>query len=475
MEDKFVGRDNLVHQIRALFNETQTTKKLRIQSIEGSGGLGKSTLLEHAITPELLADHHYLCLKIDGHHSQNDDIYDLVSALIHSASSAVTRHKKSSELFPKTSNVIKAYQAFKLQLIKAYMEKDPSLNPEKISDYLRIGLQLGDFVNQAFPHSQQHVQFSVIHDQLQHQHLFQKLDQLADDLNVMRKEGVSRLETLLSSLSISSNVSLRNAFRERSLRPLAQALVEDLSAILYKAQKRFDVAPSKIKGIDRLLVIIDDFEALQPTLLRFLTENLLHELKKSEFESLLFILGRDNLSNTSPDWQQHFENSQQPAIRLKHLNQEQVYALAGHYGIDEPKILEQIWQDTEGYPYYIQLWIAEVENGGVTATSLKQFYVRMTRWLSAVEKSWLQKIVYLNVINISNIRHMGFSADEAQHIMVWFENEASLRDTQAKHYQFRPFVQRRILDYLKINDPELFLSLSQQAQHVEPALLQCTE
>ena len=462
MSNKFVGRDNLVHHIRELFKRNNHQQKLRIQSIEGSGGLGKTTLLEHAIYPELLEDHQYLSLKINGDYAANTDIYDLVSALINSAHSTVTRHKKPGELFPKTNNVIQAYQAFKLELIKAYQIQDPQLEVTQISHYLRMGLELGQFINDAMPPTADYIRFAAISENIDdHPALYQKFNQLSQELNIMRKQKVSNVQILFSS---ASTVHLRNAFRENSLLPLAQAFVEDLAAILYKPQKRFDVAPRKIKGIDRLLLILDDFEALQTKMIRFLTENLLPELKKCEFDSFIFILGRDNLSNTSPNWNQHFQNNLLDSIHLKRLNQNDVYTLAKSYGITDEETKAKIWLATEGYPYDIQRWIAEIESGGITATSLKQFYTRMTRWLSEIEKSWLQKIVFLDVINVQNIEKMGFNSAEAQHINEWFQNEASLRDTYSRVYRFRPFVQSRILEYLQITDPEKFSILKKQAE-----------
>ena len=83
---------------------------------------------------------------------------------------------------------------------------------------------------------------------------------------------------------------------------LEEALISDLSAILFKYQEKdwFKPKQKKIIGIDRLLLILDDFEVLQFPLLEFLIGYFLQELKNANFESTLIIIGRDQLQITHP-------------------------------------------------------------------------------------------------------------------------------------------------------------------------------
>lgn len=461
MREKFVGRQQFVKQIQNLINDTNSNKKLRILSIEGSGGLGKSTLLDHTLSNEILHDNQYLILRIDGNASNVGDIYDIISTLINSASSAVTLSKKPGQLFPNTTNIIKAFKNFQNELIKSYSEKDNSLNTDAIYECLKPIVNVGKTINTLSP------QTKIYLDAEELEQVFERIKEITPDLQIMQREGINLIQKLTLN---SQNVNLRNTFREHPLLPLSNALIEDLSAILQKPQKKTRAAPMKIAGIDRLLVIIDDFEALQNSMIDFLTEYFFKDLKRSAFESFICILGRDTLSNTSPNWDQHFQHSLMDPIRLKYLNKEEVFELAEIYNIQEITIKEKIWSDTEGYPYYIHLWTTEAEQGGVTATSLKQFYTRMTRWLSPKQKDWLEKIVFLDEISIYSVQKTIFSK-EAKEITEWFQNEASLRDTQSLKFRFRPFVRSRILEYIKISDPQNFKNLYSEAKLINDEIL----
>lgn len=455
MREKFVGRQKFVDQIQNLVNHINSNKKLRILSIEGSGGLGKSTLLDHALSNEILNENQYLILRIDGNASKFGDIYDIISILINSASSTVTISKKPGQLFPNTTNIIKEFKNFQNELINSYSTKDDSLDTDNIHKCLKTITNLGKTINTLSP------QTKVYLDAEELEHTFEKLKEITPNLKIMHREGINFIQKLTLK---SQNVNLRNTFREQPLLPLSNALIEDLSAILQKPQNQTQAAPMKIAGIDRLLIILDDFEALQNSMVNFLTEYFFKALKHSSFESFVCILGRDVLSNTSPNWDQHFQHSLINPIRLKHLNKDEVFELADIYDIQDINKKEKIWSDTEGYPYYIHLWTTEEELGGITATSLKQFYTRMTRWLTPKQKDWLEKIIFLDEVNILSVEKTGFSEDEAKEINIWFQNEASLRDTQSLKFRFRPFVRSRILEYIKITDPQNFKKLYSEAK-----------
>lgn len=440
--------------IQKFLKNNNSNQNLQILSIEGSGGLGKSTLLDKSMTAEILNDYKYLTLKINGIKAQNTNIYDIISDLINSASSQATFTKKPGQLFPNTTNVLREYEKFRNALIAAYTEQDNSLKADEILKCLNFINHVGQAINDISPVTAKFLRIKGIEETLEKMKIF------SPEIKILQKEGVNTIQKLTLR---SDNINIRNAFRENSTQPLANALLNDLSAILKKPENPWIPAPSKIKGIDRLLLIIDDFEALQDMMNDFLTENLFRLLKNANFESKVIILGRDRLSNTSPNWDQHFQNSLAEPIQLKHLNKDEVFYLATLYGIEDERILKKMWEDTEGYPYYIQLWITEIENGGTTATSLKQFYTRMTRWLSENQKEWLHQIIFLDEINVESVSKLGFSKEESLIITDWFQKEASLRDQHTKKFRFTPFAKSRILEFFKITDPNNFIHSYQKA------------
>lgn len=363
---------------------------------------------------------------------------------------------------------MKEYEKFRNNLLIAYTEQDSSLETDKVLECINFINHVGQAINDISPVTAKFLRIKGIEE------TFEKIKKHSSEIKILQKEGVNGFQKLTLR---SDTINLRNAFRENSTQPLANALLNDLSAILNKSENPWIPAPSKIKGIDRLLLIIDDFEALQDKMIGFLTENFLKALKNANFESKVVILGRDHLANTSPNWEQHFENSLTTPIRLKHLNKNEVIHLAKLYGIEDESSQEKMWLDTEGYPYYIQLWRTEMENGGTTATSLKQFYVRMTRWLSENQREWLQQIIFLDEINVDSVGKLGFSKEESLIITDWFQKEASLRDQHTKTFRFTPFAKSRILEFFKITDPENFIlchqkatAINQEIKHLNEAL-----
>ena len=263
--------------------------------------------------------------------------------------------------------------------------------------------------------------------------------------------------------------ALRNAIRENGCRALSDALVSDLSAILarYRSRDRLRATHAKIKGCDRLLLILDDYERLQPAFGEFLVGYLLPALRNASFEFVVIVLGRDQLAATHPGWDQHLRPFQQKPIALDALTRPEIVTLLDLYGIRDPAEIERVWRDTQGYPFYVQLWIEEMESGGRNALMLKRFHDRTTRWMSIEEKRWLLYTLFLDAVNIRSLRAMLGDAEEAAVAFHWFEQEASVRDTAGASFRVREYLRSRLLDYLRVSDPDRFDELQCKASALD--------
>ncbi len=253
------------------------------------------------------------------------------------------------------------------------------------------------------------------------------------------------------------STSLRNAIKENACRPLADALVSDLSAILagYQRKDLFKLKPRKIKDIDRLLLILDDYEMLQDPLGEFLVGHLLPELRVANFQSVVIVIGRDQLEATHPAWDQHLKPNLVSRIDLAPLSRSEMDQLVESYGIREQKEKERAWRDTQGYPFYVQLWIEEMSSGGRTAVMLKRFHDRTTRWMNDREKTWLQNTLFLDEVNIRTLRGMLGNEEDAREAFRWFEREGSVRDTTSRAFRVREYIRSRLIEYLRVSDPDL--------------------
>jgi hypothetical protein len=145
-----------------------------------------------------------------------------------------------------------------------------------------------------------------------------------------------------------------------------------------------------------------------------------------------------------------------PRIVLEPLSRQDMEELVESYGVRSPGEKERAWQDTQGYPFYVQLWIEEVESGGRSAVMLKRFYDRTTRWMSDKEKEWLHLTLFLEEVNKRSLRSMTENGKEAEDAFRWFEREGSVRDTVGGGFRVREYLRSRLSDYLRISDPDLY-------------------
>lgn len=219
-------------------------------------------------------------------------------------------------------------------------------------------------------------------------------------------------------------------------------------------------------GIDRLLLVIDDYEFLQWALGEFLVAQLLNMLRRAKFESVFVILGRDQLTATNPAWDHHYKANLAKAIVLNPLSRCEFDELMESEGVSTVEEKERAWRDTQGYPYYVQLWVEEKAAGGKTAVMLKSFYARTTRWMSEQQKYWLPFTLFLDEVNVRTLEAMIGDEQEAVEAFHWFECEGSVRDTSAPVFRVREYLRSRLVDYLRISNPSLCEDLERRAKQV---------
>ena len=145
----------------------------------------------------------------------------------------------------------------------------------------------------------------------------------------------------------------------------------------------------------RFMLVLDDYESLEPVLGTFLLDELLPRLRDAAFETTLLVVGRDRVRDSGGDrgvgtsWKQHYEsNLVHPDIELKHLTKDESASLIrSRLGADiDESVVQRIIRDTEGYPYLLDSEIEDSLSGGGTALSLRNFVDRTTRWMTAEQR-----------------------------------------------------------------------------------------
>src|SRR3954447_8546170 len=105
--------------------------------------------------------------------------------------------------------------------------------------------------------------------------------------------------------------------------------------------------------------------------------------------------------------------------------------LAELFGVVDSREKDRIWNDTLGYPYYLQLWVEEMKAGGRTAVMLKRFHDRITRWMTDEQKGWLDVVIFLDRVDKQTLSWYFEGSETIDQVFDWFEREASVRDTES--------------------------------------------
>ena len=455
----FVGRFETIERLRAVLNgQTRADGNLTVQSIEGPGGIGKTFLLNHVVTTTPLAGRQYLQLRIDGNDLSAASLIRAVSRMIDSADAEASRRHLDRSCFPEVTRVIEAIEAIRSEALAEFEQHSPADKEgrEAFSRFLDVAFTVGKHINDIIPAHRTICEGQGVGKTSRNN------PSALPIMQSLREETVGFFERL----GLGSETALRNSLKGNACRPFAEALLSDLSAILagYRAEDWYLPTRSKIEGIDRLLLILDDYEKLQASIGEFVVSYLLPALRSARFESVVIILGRDQLQATHPAWDQHLRPMLLPRIELEPLSRQDMEALVESYGVHSPGEKERAWQDTQGYPFYVQLWIEEVKSGGRSAVMLKRFYDRTTRWMSDKEKEWLHLTLFLEEVNKRSLRSMVENGEEADAAFRWFEREGSVRDTVGGVFRVREYLRSRLSDYLRISDPDLYEQLERKGR-----------
>lgn len=333
----FVGRKNDVERFREWLQGQGWVGKVAVISIEGPGGVGKSTLCEHALEPEALAARGYLRADIAGQDDPSDpSSFSWVERLVNSAARQLD---DPGVAFARTRSVLR-YQ----HEVLGALERE--LRMANAGDE-----QLG--AARAF--------FGVA--RLGVGTLRRDLKALASN---QTREDLERIwKTIRSAGALQAGRwdrlvrPLKNDVRRAPMRTLVRALVSDLERMLDPGFAR------EATAYRRLLVVLDDYEGLSGILGRTLVGEIVPQLRDATFETLLVIVGRDDLRMTDPAW----EGSLAPALAgrrvvLRPLGAAEVAQLCAARSVHDPAIVAQIFDESHGYPWLVDILLDDLDSTG---------------------------------------------------------------------------------------------------------------
>jgi hypothetical protein len=241
-------------------------------------------------------------------------------------------------------------------------------------------------------------------------------------------------------------------------------LTIDLAAILsgYRLEDWKRYLPDKVDGLDRCLMIFDDYETLEPTLDDFLRRELLPRLHKTAFQSVIVIIGRDSICDVNFAWDQYFSKDIVMDVRLAPFSEEDSRRYLEALGIDDPYVKDRIIKDSHGLPF---LLAAEAEcelRGKGSALSLQKFVDRTTRWMTQEQRAWALALAFLDDVNADTVRCM-LPDSEPMEVVEWFKKEASIRSPETEKWRMLPIIRSRIQASVENDSPSQYQTFKEMA------------
>lgn len=432
------------------------TPGLSICSISGPGGVGKTYLYEHVLKDIDLANEGFLTLKVDASNPQaRARLLDLLTKQL-APSSALPRPARSDRDY--FTNLRQVETAYSDLIAGVEQELAKSTAPEEQKQLLLALLRAGRFLNKAVPVTKQYLDIASLEKDNDTREAIAAVWKLGEELISLRQKTwvPSKLRNVLG-------LSIKQAVKTDLYNVAATALVEDLAQALAPASPAYDLRrffKNQIPGAYKLLLIVDDFEALAPVLGDFLVGALIPKLGAADFPTRMLIIGRDDVQSTHVGWDQYCEPYHAEQLRLRAFDREDAFALLAKTSIPEEQ-WPSIVQRTHGFPYLLTL-IAEDSQQADSAAFLRRFFDRTTKWMTETEKDWFVKVCYLEVVNTDTLSAF-FSAAEAEDVQKWFEVEASIRDPDRGTFQVIELIREKVLKLLEIRSPSKHAAMREAA------------
>lgn len=406
-------------------------KGLSICSISGPGGIGKSYLMSEVLASSADTLAPFLVLRVDGSNRQSlDDFAALVGQLFNSS---LEFGDAGRDYFPRTHRVLARFRRQREELEERIGQSSLSAEARQLASLV---VKMGHWgVSRRLP---------------------------LPRLSVRELEAVTALFTaggswLAQKLTSASTLRLRHELYSVT----SEAIVADLREALGRGRLlRRSLASSD--GLTKLLIWIDDYEALQPVLEDFLLGALVPALAACEFDTVLWISGRDDLEDGNGDWSRQYKRYLEPRLRLRAFDEPTSRAMLTKLGVDEARAT-QLFAMTRGYPLLLQLLVEELTDGeGGSALAARRFFERTTRWMSPEEIEWFVRVCYLDRVNEDTLARL-FPAEQIAAIQAWFEKEPSIRDPNASEFVVRPLIREKVLRYQELRAPSQHRELLQRA------------
>jgi hypothetical protein len=427
-------RPNEFNQIGKWLDTDAQPGRVDLFGISGYGGIGKSFLLRHAFDHYRPESKGYLNITLDG--SDQSILGDFMGLYDRSlAPRSISCGKRNFDYFPHARHL-----AIEHTQLSRSVRNDikRSKNSDKVKEAANLIFRGGSFLNRTVPKTKEYLDFEA----LKKYGVDSGLDDAVDLLSSLKILDSS--SWIPGPLKDVTGITYRERLKNDLYHLAADEWIADLCAILNRYQRidRWKLMHSPIQGINRLLLVIDDFEILGKTIIDFITTALIPALQKSNFHSTLIFVGRDDISDANVAFQHHLSHLIREKIRLDKFSDEvakTMFINAGYAGVE----LDSLLEESLGYPFLVNL-LCDAKGGSVSF--YQQFFERTTRWMAPTEKKWVLPLCYLDRITETSVELMIPDVPSSS-VVGWFKNEASIRDPAAEWYVIAPYIRRTLLEF----------------------------
>ncbi len=426
---------------------TEGSENLSICSISGPGGVGKTYLLDHVLSKLSPRALNYLTLRVDGSNPEkSSDFFGLVADQL-AKRSLPPPAKMSRDYFPNTRNIDDLHKRLLSDVEKELM--DSGLDPETRAAILSL-VKIAHVCNEWMPVSNIPVKLvlSTIGNEEAVKKALDTVGPIIDSLIINHPPILDPFFDLLG-------VSKRNRVKKDLYGVTADAFIKDVQvAIGAPGRSKVSLTHPPIKGLKRLLMVIDDYEALHPVIGSYLIGALMPRLSEADFQTVMIICCRDDLDATDPSWNQHRKSFFKEDIRLMPFSEDAAKSLMSEAGVP-PEQQDGIYSATSGFPFLLTLAIEEITTtAGGSALFAKKFYDRTSRWMNGRQREWFNRVCYLDEVNEDSLS-VFFEEHQVSGVQNWFEGEASIRDPDSPTFSVRPVIRNKTLEYMKLRSPRL--------------------